>query len=454
MGFSLYSGYWQVVVTGVIALCGPGMFNALTGLGNAGGDSNAASFVNFCLYSSFAIFGYTGGLFFNYLGPRLLMGTGALTYALYATFAYLAGVSGSWASSAWIASGFLLGIGAAFLWTAQGALMMAYAPENRKGHYIGLFWTLFNVGGVMGGLLTFGINFDNASAQTANPTSYFVFVGMMCLGSLLAFLLLVSPDKVTREDGVRVSLPALKTFREELRDVASVILDRNMMLLAVLFFSSNYFYTYVFNVNAALFNVRTRGLNSALFFGMQMLGAVSFGLLVDSRPDTHSVFARGRRGFLFVAVSMTFAWAVGIYLQYGYQGGYDTLSQVKIDFTEAVYAFPCLVYCAYGWSDSIIQTFAYWLMSVIARDDARLAGRYAGYYKGVQSVGAAVAWLLDSSYVGMAPQAQLWVCVGLFVVGMALSWLVVAGLRHDTHDEPKVETKLSRDSEAQPVMLV
>lgn len=35
-----------------------------------------------------------------------------------------------------IVSGGFLGWGAGLLWTAQGALMLAYAPEAKKGMYI------------------------------------------------------------------------------------------------------------------------------------------------------------------------------------------------------------------------------------------------------------------------------------------------------------------------------
>jgi hypothetical protein len=44
----------------------------------------------------------------------------------------------------------------------------------------------------------------------------------------------------------------------------------------------------------------------------------------------------------------------------------------------------------------MLQTYAYWLMGAIANSPAVLA-RYAGYYKGIQSLGAAISWILDAS---------------------------------------------------------
>ena len=33
--------------------------------------------------------------------------------------------------------------------------MLAYPPEKSKGHYISWFWAIFNLGGVIGALVSF-----------------------------------------------------------------------------------------------------------------------------------------------------------------------------------------------------------------------------------------------------------------------------------------------------------
>lgn len=60
-----------------------------------------------------------------------------------------------------IAAGAILGISAGLLWTAQGALMMAYPTEGEKGKYIGVFWAIFNLGGVVGASVALGQNFHS-----------------------------------------------------------------------------------------------------------------------------------------------------------------------------------------------------------------------------------------------------------------------------------------------------
>ena len=60
-----------------------------------------------------------------------------------------------------VTAGAILGICAAMLWTAQGSLMMAYPTEAQKGMFIGIFWAIFNLGGVVGSAVAFGQNFNS-----------------------------------------------------------------------------------------------------------------------------------------------------------------------------------------------------------------------------------------------------------------------------------------------------
>lgn len=69
-----------------------------------------------------------------------------------------------------IASGAILGVGAAFLWIAQGDIMIAYPAEHQKGRAIGLFWLIFNLGGSIGGFMSFGLNFHSKSGTVSDST--------------------------------------------------------------------------------------------------------------------------------------------------------------------------------------------------------------------------------------------------------------------------------------------
>jgi hypothetical protein len=60
-----------------------------------------------------------------------------------------------------IAAGAVLGLCAGLLWTAQGSLMLAYPTEDQKGGFIGIFWSIFNLGGVVGASVSLGQNFHS-----------------------------------------------------------------------------------------------------------------------------------------------------------------------------------------------------------------------------------------------------------------------------------------------------
>ena len=49
---------------------------------------------------------------------------------------------------------------------------------------------------------------------------------------------------------------------------------------------------------------------------------------------------------------------------------------------------------SYGLTDAAFQSLVYWVIGAMA-DDPRKLSRYCGFYKGVQSAGAAVAWQVD-----------------------------------------------------------
>lgn len=63
-----------------------------------------------------------------------------------------------------IGAGAILGICAGLLWTAQGSIMLSYPTESQKGKYIGVFWAIFNLGGVIGASVAFGENFRSEAS--------------------------------------------------------------------------------------------------------------------------------------------------------------------------------------------------------------------------------------------------------------------------------------------------
>jgi MFS family permease len=129
------------------------MFNALNGIGGAGQfDPTASNASNCALYATFAVVGFFAGTITNVLGIRVALSFGGLGYCVYvgAQFCFVHKQNLGFV----IFSGLLLGCCAGILWSAQGAIMMSYPPEKLKGRYISWFWIIFNLGAVVGSLVS------------------------------------------------------------------------------------------------------------------------------------------------------------------------------------------------------------------------------------------------------------------------------------------------------------
>lgn len=147
----------QLTMVAFVCFLCPGMFNSLSGLGGGGQvDATAANNGSVALYSTFSVVGFFAGSIANRLGIRLTLSLGGLGYSVY--IASLLSYNHNKNAGFIIFAGALLGVCAGLLWTAQGAIMMSYPKEDRKGRYISWFWMIFNLGGVIGSLVSFEIS--------------------------------------------------------------------------------------------------------------------------------------------------------------------------------------------------------------------------------------------------------------------------------------------------------
>ena len=82
-----------------------------------------------------------------------------------------------------------------------------------------------------------------------------------------------------------------------------------------------------------------------------------------------------------------------------------------------------ILYFFYGLMDSMFHTLFYWTIGALA-DDSQTLSRYSGFYKGVQSTGAAVAWQIDSQKVSLL--AQVLINWGLTTIAYPLVFTVIS----------------------------
>jgi hypothetical protein len=220
----------------------------------------------------------------------------------------------------------------------------------------------------------------------------------MFVGALLAMCLCNAND-IVRPNGTKVVLMKHPSWKSEFIGLWETLrYEPFVILLFPMFWSSNWFYPYQQNaINGAVFNVRTRSLNNVLYWGAQIIGAVIFGWGLDAGNFRRSVRAKGALALLFVLTMAT--WGGG----YAYEKLYTRYSVSKdagykaVDFKDGgkLFVGPMFLYIFYGFYDSAWQGCVYWFMGALSNSGRRSAN-YVGFYKGIQSAGAAVMWALDS----------------------------------------------------------
>ncbi|VTT55925.1 unnamed protein product [Fusarium fujikuroi] len=390
------------MVAFVCFMC-PGMFNALNGMGGGGfKDTKLVNDMNTALYSTFAVVGFFGGTFVNRLGVKLTLAFGGIGYGIYTISILLYTHYENDVKAFNIVAGVLLGVCAAMLWTAQGTIMISYPHEHQKGHYFAWFWGIFNLGAVIGSLIPLGGNINTESNQDVSDGTYIGFIVLMFFGAALA-LLLCNANDIIRKDGSYVILMKNPTWQSEFYGLYETIrYEPFVIFLFPMFFSSNWFYVYQQNVvNGAYFSTRTKALNSLLYWLAQIAAATIWGYLLDLEYLRRSVRAKIALIVLFI---MTFVvWGGGFVHQRTYTREMSQAEGFDTDWRDDGYVGPMFLYIFYGFYDAAWQATVYWFMGALSNSGRRCAN-YIGFYKGIQSAGAAISNNLDARKVSFEAQ--------------------------------------------------
>lgn len=411
---------------GMVCFCTVGMFSALNALG-AGGTQDIAlvDISNSVLYGVFCIAGFFGGSINNILGHNVTLFIGTLGYMLYTGSLWCFQTQGA----RWfvIFAGAVLGSTAALLWSAQGSIMMSYPKEEDKGKAIGLFWGLFQAGNLIGSIIAFTLNLQNGGLDAVKTSTYLAFIVVMAFGTFLT-LAILPPSEVRREDGSRVEAQSKTTVADEVTGFIGLFKNRQMLLLIPLSFASNFFYTYQGAISFAVFDASTRALGGILSALASIIGAQILGWVLDIK-----VLRRRQRAFVglsMVSITVIAVWSCGI----AYQTTFSRTNPIepKINYKDSKNAgIPLALIFFYYIMDAFVQSLAYWTMASLTSDTFTLA-RFAGFYKAIQSGGAAIAFGVDA--VATPYMNEVIVNLVLLLVSLPLTGVVMYGIKEHNED--------------------
>jgi hypothetical protein len=316
--------------------------------------------------------------------------------------------------------------------------MTTYVAESQKGRAIAVFWVIFNLGGGVGSLASFGLNY-HSKTSTVSDATYIALLIIMAIGWLLG-VLICSPAKVR----VRELQPSPERERHSWKHVVQLafrtIVDWRVLCLLPLFFCANVFYSYQQNeVNGMNFNIRTRSLNGALYWMAQMLGGLVMGLLLDI-PQLNRL-QRAKVAWAFLFVTGMAIWGGGYAFQVWSQNRIRAGYKQDIDFSWSSFSVgPIFLYIFYGAYDAFWQSFCYWLIGARSNSPA-VTAILVGAYKTFQSVGGAMAWRINALKVSAMTQfAMDWgLCMGALVIAIPSVWAVTLTSTDDNVDTAVTE---------------
>jgi hypothetical protein len=148
-------------------------------------------------------------------------------------------------------------------------------------------------------------------------------------------------------------------------------------------------------LSAYSFNLRTRSLNSVLFWAIQIPATFLYGLVLDN-----SRFRRRIRGLTALGIALVMAiisWSLSIVIQVKHHLKRD-LPSPAWDWTDSAFVEFSIMVIFTGVSYAIDQMVVMWVISSFS-NEPRLLARYGGFFKGMLSAGLCIAFGMESGKV-------------------------------------------------------
>ncbi|KXS21557.1 MFS general substrate transporter [Gonapodya prolifera JEL478] len=329
------STWFAATVLGLCNFSAPGIWVAMNSLG-AGGQAtpflvNTSNALTFVLM---VVTAFLTSALVKVIGVKWTLAFGAAGYAPYAAGLYTNNLYGN----EWflLLGAALCGISAGTFWAIEAAIALTYPEPENQGRFLG-WWLTFRVAGqVLGGAINLGLNADRNEAGKVNPTVYLIFIALQCLGPFVA-ILLPSPERVQRTDGLPVKLFNDTSILNELKATARLFVSPKFLLVVPLIaqavFPEAFFNTYL----TLHFSVRARALGSFI----SAILALTVGNVLGWGLDRTGVSLknRTRRAVISVLAIQGALWIWSTVIQQEYQA-----AGTNLDWSDAGFLRGFLLY--------------------------------------------------------------------------------------------------------------
>jgi hypothetical protein len=145
-------------------------------------------------------------------------------------------------------------------------------------------------------------------------------------------------------------------------------------------------------LSAYAFNLRTRSLNSVVFWGVQLPATFLFGLVLDNKKYTRRT--RGSMGLAISFIIVALSW--GLTIAFQQQHNLDRhVTSPSWDWSDGAWTMFTCVEIFTGIAYSVDQMMVMWVISSFS-NEPRLLARYGGFFKGMLSAGLCVAFGMEA----------------------------------------------------------
>lgn len=196
----------------------------------------------------------------------------------------------------------------------------------------------------MGAMVSLAMNVRADYAGSVSQATYIVFITIMYLGFPFA-LLLPPPNKVQRTDGRKVVIKKAPSLAHEFKTLKALLKTKPVYIMIPTMIYAQWFISYQWQFNFAYFTVRTRALNSLLFYLAGFLISLIMGQILDMKRIGGRKL-RAKVGFWILFISVGTSWILGIVVQTKYWK-----EKPLLDWSDSGFGLGCVTFLMWGLSD-------------------------------------------------------------------------------------------------------
>ncbi|KAH3670364.1 hypothetical protein OGAPHI_000879 [Ogataea philodendri] len=417
------STFFQATVVGFVALLAPGLYNAMQSTGAAGMFTPYLTMrANAILNTLMFLVCIGGSTVSNLIGLKYTFILGTTGYPLYAAAMYCNNRYGTeWFVYLGAAA---CGLSAGLFWASEGAIIIGYPEEHKRGRYLAYWLAFRNSGSIIGGAINLAFNAHGVTRGKLDWRTFLVFVILQSLSPFVAGFL-SPPHKVRRQDGATIKEHQKTSTKKELVDLYHLFKSKEIILVLPLFFYATYELSYIGSYLTLYFTVRARALASLVSALVQILGNLLFGVFLDWKR--FSVNQRAKIAYIFMMSIIGGCWIWGTVVQYDYWKDPPAL-----DWNDSGFGRGWALYIFWQLNFSMVYNYCYWMIGYMTTDDTEHV-RYTSIVRGVEAAGGAVAAGIASTKAPLI--ASTGINFGLWAISVPTAWVVIRQDDHLAHGE-------------------